>query len=280
MTSALQHYNNLSLQQAINQMVATTVLEKVYLYGVSQRQIYAETIFVQAPITRQQGVAGYHFLVLTPDNDKRRLTELTDLLENAICKKRSSTVYALPVTEFNSWLLNGHPFACKIYCQAVCGYDAGMIPMVVPGPCNEEEVDRKLHSMLTHHLMLATEFMQGADLFKSRKKNPLAAFHLHQACEQLYSGIIQYVTGLRIGSHNLMKLYRHSGNLVAGLMDIFPMHQEKEKTLFQLLQAAYTGARYTDNYFVSHNELNDLWKRITQILTLCQRLSQSTSTIF
>jgi len=279
MTSALEHYNNPSLQQVINSMVATAALEKVYLYGVSQQQVYAETIFVQEPVIHQ-ALPGYHFLVLTPDTDKRRLPELTDLLENTICKGRTSTVYALPVTEFNSWLQNGHPFACKIYHQAVCMYDAGMVPLVVPGPCDEGKFNRQRQKMLTHHLMLAAEFMQGANFFTGLKNNPLAVFHLHQACEQLYSGIIQYVTGLRIGSHNLMKLYRHSGNLVTGLMDIFPMHQEKDKKLFQLLQAAYTGARYTDNYFISHDELNDLRGRTTQILTLCQRLSQSTPTIF
>ena len=279
MTSALEHYNNPSLQQAINSMVATAALEKVYLYGVSQLQVYAETIFVQEPVIHQW-LAGYHFLVLTPDNDKRRLPELTDQLENTISKGRTSTIYALPVTEFNSWLQNGHPFACKIYYRAVCVYDAGIIPLVVPNPCDEDEIDRQLQKMLTHHLMLAGEFMEGADLFRFRQNYPLAAFHLHQACEQLYTGIIQYITGLRISSHNLMKLYRHSGNLVGGLIDIFPMHQEKEKKLFQLLQAAYTGARYTDNYYISHDELADLRKRITQILTLCQSLFHRTLTIF
>jgi HEPN domain-containing protein len=104
---------------------------------------------------------------------------------------------------------------------------------------------------------------------------PLAAFHLHQAAEQLYTGIIYSITGLRVQTHNLDKLYRYSRYLVQGLAAIFPRDTVREKSLFKLLQSSYIQSRYSINYRITPIECTILNNRIVKLLQLCQAIKNA-----
>ncbi len=147
----------------------------------------------------------------------------------------------------------------------------------MPAKYDAEEVQNKLFTAFNRGMQLAAEFLSGAELFTIRKQFPLAAFHLHQAAEQLYTGIIHIITGLRVQTHNLDKLHRYSKHLLEGLPALFPRDTQQEKHLFKLLQKAYIESRYANDYCIKPEELQLLYKRIIRLLELCKSLKNPAS---
>ncbi len=53
------------------------------------------------------------------------------------------------------------------------------------------------------------EFLAGAELYRIRKQNKMAAFMLHQATEHALHTILKIGIGLYINRHNLDKIMRY-----------------------------------------------------------------------
>ena len=72
----------------------------------------------------------------------------------------------------------------------------------------------------------ADEFIDLADVSRSRSYTRKAAFLLHQAVETLYAGLLLVLTGYSPKSHKLTNLRRLTEPLVPGLAQAWP-HETK-----------------------------------------------------
>lgn len=149
------------------------------------------------------------------------------------------------------------------------------MPLAIPNQYDEADTKKMLCEVSDKYVAHAAEFISGAELFMLRKRYALAAFHLHQAAEQLYSGVICVVTGLRVHTHNLDKLYRYSKYLLTGIHTIFPRDSGPEKELFRWLQKAYVDGRYNHAFSVKHLIISQLSERVKKLLELCKTLPPS-----
>jgi len=181
----------------------------------------------------------------------------------------------LPVHEFNNWLMTDHPFAVKIYHEAYLCFDAGITPLAIPNEYKGSPANEKLRTTLDINIARATEFISGAELFVVRKQYALAVFHLHQAAEQLYSGIIRFITGLRVHTHNIDKLHRYARHLMPGVDVLFPRDSGVEKELFQYLQRAYVDGRYNPGFVLKYAIVSQLTERVQKLLELCKPLQHT-----
>ena len=105
-----------------------------------------------------------------------------------------------------------------------------------------------------------------------RNQLPLAAFHLHQVAEQIYTGVIYFVTGLNMETHNLDKLYRYSRYLAKGLAEIFPRDSDHEKFIFRVLQKAYIESRYGNEFKVKRTDVEELRQRVLKLMDVAAAL--------
>ncbi len=263
----------ISLNKLVQDIVQQVSPEKIFLLSVCMHRHCSENIFVPRAIECEK-VACYDLLVLAAENEQRNNDALQDAIESKCGEAGFVTAFVFRMQQFNTWLMNGHPFACKVYHAAQLCYDAGMVPLATPAEYDAAEVQNRLITEFNRNVNLAAEFLSGAELFTIRKQFALAAFHLHQAAEQLYTGIIHIITGLRLQTHNLDKLHRYSKHLLEGLPALFPRDTQQEKHLFKLLQKAYIESRYGNDYCIKPEELCLLHRRIVKLLELCRQIAR------
>jgi uncharacterized protein len=247
--------------------------DKIFLLSVIHQRQEIQSIFIENPL-EEHLIEALNILVLTGESENRSNDELQDIIEHRLGIQLSVTAFVLQATQFNIWLKKEHPFAFKVIHKAKLYYDAGNIPLAIPEGYNEVLANDILLCELDQKTNKAVEFLAGAELFIVRNQFELAAFHLHQATEQIYSAVIRFTTGLLVQTHNLEKLYRYSKYLLPGLKDLFPRDTEFERNIFQCLQKAYLGARYDADYSVKYKGVSQLYERIKKLLILCQGVKQ------
>ena len=262
------------LAQVTGSIVALASPEKIFLLSVLHHLEAPENIFKGDPFTEHR-IDSLLLLVLAREAETKSADELQNIIEHGAIEHAVVTALVLPVQQFNRWLMKNHPFATRVYRQATLVYDAGVIPLAIPNVCNEAALQQKLQNTFDTHIIKAIEFISGAEWFVQRKQYPLAAFHLHQAVEQLYSGIIRFTTGLRVHTHNIDKLYRYARHLRPGIYAIFPRDSLREKELFRQLQKAYIDGRYNSTFSIKAVIISQLSERVQNLLQLCKNLSPS-----
>lgn len=76
-------------------------------------------------------------------------------------------------------------------------------------------------------------------------------------------------------THTLDKLIQYCSMVSYRLQHIFSRKDEREKHLFRLLQAAYTDARYKEDYSIHFQDVQGLTKQASllkeDVMTLCKR---------
>jgi uncharacterized protein len=260
-----------ALSDDINKIVSILLPERIYLLSIIHQKKEIQSIFVE-DAREEHLIEALNVLILTSESEKRSNDELQDIIENRSNLGIPLTAFIMQVGQFNIWLKREHPFALKVFQNARLCFDRGNISLSVPDKLNESGAKEVLREEFEHKIRKAVEFLAGAELFIVRTQNEMAAFNLHQAAEQIYTGIIRFKTGFQVQSHNLDKLYRYSKYLLPGLKDIFPRGVENENKLFQCLQKAYLGSRYNADYSIKHEMVSLLFERVNKLLILCQSI--------
>jgi len=235
MNKIFAEHTNPALSIDINKIVSIISPERIYLLSVIHQKKEIQSIFVEDP-PEEHLIEALNILVLTSESEKRSNDELQDIIENRLEIIIPVTAFVMQAVQFKEWLKKEHPFALRVVQNASLYFDACMIPLNLPDYFDELTAKEFLREELEHKIRKAIEFLAGAELFLVRKQFEMAAFHLHQAVEQIYTGIIRFKTGFQVQTHNLDKLYRYSKYLMPGLKDVFPLGVEKESKHFQCLQ--------------------------------------------
>jgi HEPN domain-containing protein len=263
-----------ALSQEINKIVSIILPERIYLLSVIHQKKEIQSIFVE-DVAEEHSIEAMNLLVLTGESEKKSNDELQDIIENRLGIQIPTTAFVMQAAQFSQWLKKEHPFALKVVQNARLYFDAGRIPLNVPDINNELAAKEILREDLEQKIKKALEFLAGAELFIVRTQFEMAAFHLHQATEQIYTGIIRFKTGFQVQTHNLDKLYRYSKYLLPGLKDVFPRGIENESKLFQCLQKAYLGSRYNADYSIKYEMVSLLFERVNKLLILCQGIMRT-----
>ncbi|MDQ6763134.1 MAG: HEPN domain-containing protein, partial [Bacteroidota bacterium] len=156
-------------------------------------------------------------------------------------------------------------FAYKVVTLGAILYSSDETRLVAEALPVDELIKAQNQSTYNEGRNKVNEFLSGADLYKLRKQNKMAAFMLHQAAEHALHTILKIGTGLYINTHNLDKLMRYCSMASWHLPEIFARTNEKNERLFQLLQKAYISGRYKDNYSISTPELMTIADRVKQL---------------
>lgn len=241
--------------------------EKIYLLGCSISQIRTESTFAYNQPTCRN-VSHYYILVLIDKKDTEGCVGLQDKIENNCRSFIPATAIVLDIYKFNEWLAEGHPFANKVCKMAECIHDAENIPLAIPKDIDAQELIKINESLYSTGINKAQEFLAGADLFRIREQNKMAAFMLHQAAEQTLQTLFRIKTGLYIHTHNLDKLIRYCSMVSYKLPAVFLRNNDKNERLFQLFQKAYIETRYKEDYVIRTDDLLVITERVRSLLEI------------
>lgn len=236
----------------------------IFLLGASGCERKTESIF-SSPEPPSQYLADCFLLIVIQDLDNKEPHDWQEKIEQHCQKVAPITTIVLQSSIFEDWLKVGHRFPVRVWQSAPRIYDTQSTYWVFAfdemTPCAKDDIERRYTSGLNK----AQEFLAGADLFRIRKQNSMAAFMLHQSTEQALKALLEIGIGFHINSHNLTRLLRYSSFVSPQVLSVFPLDTDQEKRLFQLFQRAYIEARYKEDYKITASELRCLTERVEQI---------------
>lgn len=251
-------------QPLVDCVVKAAKPEMIFLLGASLHRRRSESVFnISAPTLRY--IADCFLLVLMRDLADKEPYEWQDKIENHCKKIVPVTVIVLQYATFEEWLNTGHQFASTVWRSASLIYQLGSSSWTVPENTSFELTSGDSQRFYAEGLAKAREFLAGAAFFRVRRQHSIAAFMLHQSAEQALRTLLQTATGYHVNTHSIDRLIRFASLVSYRLPDIFPQRTDQEKRLFNLLQRAYTDARYTTVYSISNDDLISLTERIEEI---------------
>ncbi len=253
-------------------ILKATSADKIYLLGSTLIKRRTESIFMTAAPCHSYVSHCYLLVVVSNDAD---LNAVEDKIENNCRHFIPVTAIVLHTHQFNEWLTTGHQFACTVYKTAMLLHGETDKKFASSEILGEEFIKTDKESIYSQGLNKVTEYLAGADLYRIRKQNNMAAFMLHQAAEHALYTMLKITTGLHINTHNLDKLIRYCSMVSPTLPDIFPGNNEKNERLFQLLQKANTGIHYKENYSICTKDLITITDRVRVLQQMMQEMYNS-----
>ena len=100
----------------------------------------------------------------------------------------------------------------------------------------------------------------------------LSVFLMHQAAESSLSAIIRVNLDYRIAIHNLARMIRISLIFTNDLKEVFDLGSTEDVQLFELLQTAYSAARYKDDFNPDQKLVKELSDKVCLLYMTAEQI--------
>ncbi len=255
------------------EILSAVECEKIFLLAATISSHHVVNVFTSRPIATKR-ISHYHVLVVVPRAGKSPNMEMQDKIEGKLQHSIPTTAIVLDTEQFTDWIKEGHPFALTLVKGNSLVYTRKEMEMEEFERACDKEQRNKIESVFAQGQNKAVEFLAGADLYRIREQNKMAAFMLHQSLEQILRSLLLLLTGLEIATHSLDKLLRFCSMFYHRFSEIFKSSDGKSEKLFQLLQKAYINARYKDDYHTHTADLLFLEEKIRTILNIYEKIAK------
>ncbi len=235
---------------------------KIILFGS-----YARGDWVEDPIGRY--FSDFDLLVVVDHEDltdfdfwqgaEQRL--LTDIAAGQDIRTPVSVIVH-SLDDINYRLEHGRSFFIDIVRDGVALFDTPDVAFVAAKPLPPKTALQEAEDIYADCFESVSEFIDLADVSRTRGYLRKAAFLMHQATETLYAGLLLVLTGYSPKSHKLTSLRKLTEPLVPGLADAWPHETKMQRRSFELLRAAYVKGRYSKHFKITDEELGFLFARI------------------
>lgn len=121
----------------------------------------------------------------------------------------------------------------------------------------------------------ADSFLSRFNLMFEKGKFSDAAFDLHQVAESCYKAILLVFSNRIPREHFLEILSKESEKYYSQIGEIFNKLNPIDMKHFKLLEYAYIGGRYDQNYSISKEELEFLLVKITKLLAISLKICKA-----
>jgi len=122
-----------------------------------------------------------------------------------------------------------------------------------------------------HRIPIADGFLMCASECLVKEQFGICTFMLHQAVEQACICLVRVHIAYRSEFHNLYRLLRLCQCFSEKPFQLFLSTPEDER-LFDVMAKSYSGSRYKDNFKVSRQDAESLYRRVTSFLSLVKEM--------
>lgn len=273
-------FDNLSphlvtLLAELTQIIAKTIQpEKILCYGYRASPYNDWSCFTEDSPLQETIKATFDLLVVTNSKnnlpDHEMLQKINHLAEPLDCEV---TAIVQSLDSVNDLIAKNSRFLTTLYHKAVLVYNAGNSDIIdPPAAISHEETTRKIETVWNNCYQTAERFYKTACFCLDNDWNEKALFDLHQATQHTCMALLRIYTGYRSTTHNLSRLLALIENFSFVPSTIFPCSTEEETALFNLLNKAYSDARYKEDYSIPTDLANLLKKRVQQLLLVAEKL--------
>ncbi|MCD8080158.1 MAG: HEPN domain-containing protein [Bacteroides sp.] len=256
--------------------------EMVILYGS-----YATGEYVEYDERIEYGVptcfrSDYDILVVTNSRFKKEV--IHHILKNKVAEqyyrykgdpyRRSTTSIQFvqeSINDLNKAIDKRRYFYCDIKKNGIMLYDSGNYKLARLRKLNYTEIKELAEEYFEDKFEYGSNFLYDAQSNYEREKYKMAAFYLHQACENFYRAILLIYTLYAGKEHSLEELSQQAKSNVLEIAQVFPRNTQEEKRLFQLLQESYIQARYNRSFVVTQEDIDALLPRVQLLADLTEK---------
>lgn len=248
--------------------------EKIILFGSHATNTWVEDKYFENG-TQYEYISDYDFLIITknsPDKEFVLIDKIINRCENLF--KTPLNVIIHDISYVNEGLEIGQYFFTDIIKEGVLLFDNCVYDFAKPRELSKSEKAEISKSYFNKWFVDAVDFMDAIILYQKKGKHRKAAFLLHQAAEHFYNTVLLVFTGYKPKTHNLDKLRHYAKQLSQDLFMIFPfpVKDDEEFHLFNLLKRGYIDARYKDDYLITEAELQTLINKVKEMETVVNRI--------
>lgn len=226
----------------------------------------AEKLFWSGFTIKNRNRPQFDFLVLLPKDAKYSYSDYLAQVQTKCSEIGSVLIWCNKINEVYKQLREGHIFYSAVCTEGLIVYDNKRLPLPEKANFDIATIKVKARNLFNDAFHNAKSYLDGAEYFATSNQNKQAAFLLHQATEHALRALLSSLTAMNSYGHNLKSLIRHICFCAPDLDTIFPKNTEKEKELFNLLNAAYVDARYSLNYEISQEQVMLLLDRVNTLL--------------
>lgn len=262
------------LTQLIQKIATTIHPEKILCYGY-RTSIYQDwSCFKEDTGYQETTKATFDLLVVTGNDNNQvdhEILQKIDLLATSLDCEITAVVHSQDAV--NELIAKNSRFLTTLYHNAVLVYNAGNGTLITPLAAPSYEATKsKLETTWNKCFCTAERFYKTACFCLENGWNEKALFDLHQATQHTCMALLRVYTGYRSTTHNLSRLLALIENFTFVLSTIFPCSTEEETALFNLLNKAYSDARYKEDYSIPTDVANLIKKRVHQLLLVAEKL--------
>ncbi|MCM4165979.1 MULTISPECIES: hypothetical protein [unclassified Arenibacter] len=105
-------------------------------------------------------------------------------------------------------------------------------------------------------------FKKGVHYFKTQKNLSQSAFMMHQTFEQGYRILERFICGRVKICHSIKNHQTYILKSLGKLEGTFQIESDSDSKLLDLLEDAYSSARYTNDYDITKNEIEQLSQKL------------------
>lgn len=248
--------------------------EKIILFGSYATGTWVEDKYFENG-THYEYISDYDFLIITKNSTEKEFV-IVDKIIN-----RTENLFKVPVNAIihdidyiNEGLEIGQYFFTDIINEGVLLFNTNIDEFAKPRELSNLEKANISKNYFDKWFTDAADFMDAILLYQKKEKFRKAAFLLHQAAEHFYNTVLLVFTGYKPKTHNLDKLRHYAKHLSQELFLIFPfpVTNNEEYHLFNLLKRGYIDARYKDDYVITGNELQKLIERINEMEKVIEKI--------
>ncbi len=248
--------------------------EKIILFGSYAMNSFVEDRYFENG-TSYEYVSDYDFLIVTKNSKEKDFVIIDKVInktENLF--KTPVNVITHDIKYVNEGLEIGQYFFAEILNEGVLLYDTNADEFAKPRTLSNVEMAQISKNYFDKWFVDAVDFMDAILLYQEKKKYRKAAFNLHQAAEHFYNTVLLVFTGYKPKTHNLDKLRHYAKQLSQELFAIFPfpVANDEEFHLFNLLKRGYIDARYKDDFIITDEELQKLIMKVNEMEKVVEKI--------
>jgi HEPN domain-containing protein len=208
----------------------------------------------------------YYLVVLLDEKEKIAEHEVGNKIED-ICRHHISVIAIVhKVNVARQGIEKGKRFWNNIISRGMNIYRLPELQLPEFQMVTEEELIKRASIDWERWGLQGQSFLKGAKYYIENSDFTVAVFLLHQAAESTLIAIIKAVLGYRMSAHNLSRMLRLTLLFTDELKNVFELNTTEGSQMFNLLQTAYSEARYRGSFSADEESVKILVPKVELLL--------------
>lgn len=225
--------------------------------------------------------SDYDFLILTKKNKHGSGHGATNFKHDLSRKLKSykrpyhshtPTLIIESVDRVNKELEKGQYFFSDIRKEGILLYTSDEFELKEAKELSSQEVKAIAREHFEQWFEKGTSFLKQCQHAIKDEDYTMGAFLLHQATESFLNCALLVLTGYKPKLHDIEELLALCASQSNAFLTIFPLTSQAERENFELLKKAYIDARYSKDYVITHDQLDQLLQQVVELSNVVDRL--------